>query len=150
MVHIHKKTLSIPNMPQYWPVKSNKSCTKCLNLIVFRLVLQLSLPKSLTPGAKLKMQMYTSGQPYGITTTKWHLRKFGRYLLFLVVCSIAERNTVDFIDPLHNQIECQTQSVLSGDRWDSREGKSECRGVTWSEACLAITTLMLLCIVGFR
>ena len=70
---------------------------------------------------------YTSGQRYRITTTKWHLREFDRYLLFLVVCSIAERNTVDSIDPLRNQIECQTQSVLSGDRWDSREGKSEFR-----------------------
>ena len=35
----------------------------------------------------------------------WHLREFDRYLLCLVVCSIAERNTVDFIDPLPNQIE---------------------------------------------
>ena len=42
---------------------------------------------------------YTSDQRYGITTTKWHLREFDRYLLFLVVCSNAERNTVDFIDP---------------------------------------------------
>ena len=33
---------------------------------------------------------YTGGQPYGITTIKWHLREFDRYLLFLVVCSIAE------------------------------------------------------------
>ena len=47
--------------------------------------------------------MYTSGQHYGITTTKWHLREFDRYLMFLVVSSIAERNIVDFIDPLHNQ-----------------------------------------------
>ena len=47
---------------------------------------------------------YTGGQRYGITITKWHLREFDRYLLFLVVCSIAERNTVDFIDPLRNQI----------------------------------------------
>ena len=48
---------------------------------------------------------YTSGQRYGITTNKWHLREFDLYLLFLVICSIAERNTVDFIDPLSKQIE---------------------------------------------
>ena len=48
---------------------------------------------------------YTRGQRYRITTAKWHLREFDRYLLFLVVCSIAERNIVDFIDPLCNQIE---------------------------------------------
>ena len=41
------------------------------------------------------MQIYPSGQRYGIATTKWHLREFDRYLLFLVVCWIAERDTVD-------------------------------------------------------
>ena len=50
---------------------------------------------------------YTSCQRYGITTTKWHLHEFDRYLLFLVVSSIAERSTVDYIDPLRNQIEWQ-------------------------------------------
>ena len=58
--------------------------------------------------------IYTSGQRYGITTTKWHLREFGRYLLLLVVCSIAERN-VDFIDPLRNQMEWpNTVSIVWG------------------------------------
>ena len=45
----------------------------------------------------------------------------------------------------------QTQSVLSGDHWDSREVKKVNSGVvTWSEVCLGITTLMQLCSVGFR
>ena len=51
------------------------------------------------------IHVYTGGQCYGITTTKWHLHEFDRYLLFLLVCSIAERNIVDFIDPLYNKIE---------------------------------------------
>ena len=40
-----------------------------------------------------------------LRNAKWHLREFDRHLLFLVVCSRAERNTADFIDPLRNQIE---------------------------------------------
>ena len=60
-------------------------------------------------------KIYTSGQRYGITTTKWHLHEFDRYLLFLVVCSIAERNTVDFIDPLRCQLEWpKTVSIVWG------------------------------------
>ena len=34
--------------------------------------------------------------------------------------NILERNTVDFINPLRNQIEWPN-TVLSGDRWDTRE-----------------------------
>ena len=84
------------------------------------------------------LYLYTNGQRYGITTTKWHLREFDRYLLFLVVClcSIAERNTVE-ISSIHyvTKVNGQTQSVLSGDRWDSTEGKKgEFRGshLKWS------------------
>ena len=93
---------------------------------------------------------YTSGQRYGINSTKWHLREFDRYLLFLVICSISERNAVDFIDPLRNQFEWpKTVSIV--DRWDSRERKKVSSGVvTWSEVCLAIIILMRLCSVGFR
>ena len=59
--------------------------------------------------------IYTSGQRYGITTAKWYLGEFDRYLLFLVVCSIAERNTVDLIDPLRNQMEWpNTVSIVWG------------------------------------
>ena len=59
--------------------------------------------------------IYTSGQHYGITTTKWHLREFDQYLLLLVVCSIAERNTVDFIDSLRDLIEwSNTVSIVWG------------------------------------
>ena len=94
--------------------------------------------------------VYTSGQRYGITTTKWHLPEFDRYLLFLVVCSIAERNTVDFIDPLHNQIEWpSTVSNVLGPLRLRRRKKVSSGVVTLSEVCLAIT-LMLLCSVGFR
>ena len=93
---------------------------------------------------------YTSVQRYGIITTicKWHLREFD--LLFLVVCSIAEWNTVDFIDPSRNQIEWPNTVSIVWDRWDSGEGNVSSGVVTWSELCLAITTLMLLCSVGFR
>ena len=58
---------------------------------------------------------YTSGQCYGITTTESHLHEFYRYLLFLGACSIAEQNTVDFIDPLRNQMEWpNTVSIIWG------------------------------------
>ena len=57
---------------------------------------------------------YTSGQSYGISTTKLHSREFDQYLLVLVVRSIAERNTVNLMDPLRNQIEWPN-IVLSGD-----------------------------------
>ena len=60
----------------------------------------------------LKHVMWSKWRP---TTTKWHLREFDRYLLFLVVCSIAKGNTVDFSDPLRKtKLNVQTQSVLSG------------------------------------
>ena len=63
----------------------------------------------------LEVQKYTRGQRYGISTTKWHLREFDQYLLFLVICSIAKRNTVDLIDPLRNQIEWpNTVSIVWG------------------------------------
>ena len=52
-----------------------------------------------------RAMQYNNGQRYEITITKWYLREFDRYLLFLVKCSIAERNTVDFMDPLRDQIE---------------------------------------------
>ena len=61
------------------------------------------------------MDTYIGCQHYGITTAKWHLREFDFYLLFLVICSIAERNTVDFIIPLCNQIEWpNTVSIVWG------------------------------------
>ena len=57
--------------------------------------------------------IYTSCQRYGITTTKLHLHAFDRYLLFMVVCWIAEGNTADFFDPLCNQIKCpNTVSIV--------------------------------------
>ena len=75
------------------------------------------------------LTFYTSGQCYGITTTKWHLREFDRYLLFLVVYSIAKRNTVDFIDPLLNQIEWQnTVSIVLGPLRLKRRKQSQYRG----------------------
>ena len=79
------------------------------------------------------MNTLAANVSYGITTTKCHLREFDRHLLFLVVCSIVERNTVDFIDPL-TKLNGQTQSALSGDLCDSREGKSQFRGsdLKWS------------------
>ena len=96
-------------------------------------------------------RIYTSGQRYGIITNKWNLREFDRYLLFLVVCSIAERNTVDFIDPLRNQIEwSNTVSIVWGPQRLKRRKKVSSGVVTWSEVCLVIGTLMLLCSVGFR
>ena len=95
--------------------------------------------------------IYTNGQRYGITTNKWHLREFDRYLLFLVVCSIAEQNTVDFINPLHNQIEWPNAvSIVWGPLRLKRIKKASSGVVTWSEVCLAITILMFLCSVGFR
>ena len=81
-----------------------------------------------------KSWTYTRGQRYGITTIKWHLREFDRYLLFLVVCSIAERNTVDLIDLLRNQIEWpNTVSIVWGPLRLKRR-KSEFRGshLKWS------------------
>ena len=94
---------------------------------------------------------YTSGQPYGITITKWHLPECDRYLLFLVVCSIAERNAVDLIDPLRNQIEWpNTVSTVWAPLRLKRRKKVSSGVVTWNEICLAITTLMLLYSVGFR
>ena len=94
--------------------------------------------------------IYTSGQRYGIITTKWHLREFDRYLLLLVVCSIAERNNLDFIDPLHNQIEWpNTVSIVWGPLRLKRRKKGSSGVVTWSEVSLAITILMFLCSVGF-
>ena len=81
---------------------------------------------------------YTSDQRYGITTTKWRLREFDRYLLFLFVCSIAEQNTVDFIDPLRNQIEWpNTISIV----WGPLRLKIKCSHLKW--ICLAITNWML-------
>ena len=71
--------------------------------------------------------------------------------LFLVVCSIAERNTVDLIDPLRNQIEWpNTVSVVWGPLRLKRRKKVNSGVLTWSEVCLAIATLMLLCSAGFR
>ena len=72
--------------------------------------------------------MYTSGQRYGITTTKEHLREFDRYLFVLVVCSIAEE--ILLISSIHyvTKLNVQTQSVLYRDRWDSREGKKPVQG----------------------
>ena len=91
-----------------------------------------------------KTLLYTSGQRYGITTTKWHLREFDQYLLFLVVCSITERSTVDFIYPLRNQIEWpNTVIIVWGPLRLKRMEKVSSGVVTWSEVCLAITTLML-------
>ena len=96
-------------------------------------------------------RIYTSGKRYGTTATKWHLREFCRYLLFLVVCSIAERNTVDSIDPLRNQIEWpNTVSIVWGPLRLKRRKKVSSGVVTWSKVCLAITIVMLLCSVGFR
>ena len=70
---------------------------------------------AISQNSKFWKKIYTSGQRYGTTTTKWHLREFDRYLLFLVVCSIAERNTVDFIDPLRCQLEWpKTVSIVWG------------------------------------
>ena len=63
------------------------------------------------------------------------------------------RNEILLISSIHyvTKLNGQTQSVLSGDRWDSRERKKVISGVfTWSEVYLAITTLMLLGCVGFR
>ena len=63
----------------------------------------------------INIYIYTSVQRYGVTTTNRHLREFDRYLLFLIVCTISERNTVDFIDPLRNQIEWpNTVSIVRG------------------------------------
>ena len=79
--------------------------------------------------------VYTSGQRYRITTTKWHLPEFDRYLLLLVVCSIAERNTVDSVDPLHNHIEWpNTVSIVWGPLRLKRRTKSQFRGshLKWS------------------
>ena len=86
---------------------------------------------------------YTSAQCYGITATKWHLREFDWYLLFLVACSIAEQNTVDFIHPLHNQIEWpNTVNIGWGPLRLKRRKKVSSGVVTWSEVCLAINILM--------
>ena len=63
------------------------------------------------------------------------------------------RNEILLISSIHHvtKLNGQTQSVLSGDRWDSREGKKVSSGVvTWSEVCLRITTLMLYAAWGFR
>ena len=64
------------------------------------------------------------------------------------------RNEILLISSIHyvTKLNGQTQSVLSGDRWDSlkRRKKVSAGVVIWSEVCLAITTLMLLCSVGFR
>ena len=68
---------------------------------------------------------YTGGQPYGITTTKWRLHEFDRYLLFLVVCSIAKRNTVDFIEP--NWMAKHSQYCL-GTAENQEKGKCDSRG----------------------
>ena len=88
--------------------------------------------------------IYTSGQRYGINTAKWHLRESDRYLLFLVVCLIAERNAVDFIDPLRSQIEWpNTVSIVWGPLRLKRRKRVSSGEVTSSEVCLAITTLML-------
>ena len=74
-----------------------------------------------------------------------------QYLLFLVICSIAEWNTVDFIDPLRNQIEWpNTISIVWGPLRLKRRKIVSSGVATSSEVCLAITTLMLLCSVGFR
>ena len=95
--------------------------------------------------------IYTSGQRYGIAITKWHLCEFDRYLLFLVVCSIAERNTVDFIDPSRNQIEWpNTLSIVWGPLRLKRRKRVSSGVVTWSEVCPVIATLMLVCSVQFR
>ena len=62
------------------------------------------------------------------------------------------QNEILLISSIHyvTKLNGQAQSVLSGDRWDSREGKVSSGVVTWSEVCRAITTLMLLCNVwGF-
>ena len=56
--------------------------------------------------------IYTSGLRYGIITTKWYLREFDQYWLFLVVCCIAERNMVDYIDPLRIQIEWPNTVII--------------------------------------
>ena len=58
-----------------------------------------------------------------------------RYLLFLVVCLIAEWYTVDFIDPLRNQIEWpNTVSIVWGLAETQEKEKSEFRGshLKWS------------------
>ena len=83
---------------------------------------------------KVTLDIYTSSQCYGITTTKWHLRWFDRYLLFLVVCSIAERNTVDFINPLRNQIEWTHSQYCLGTAETQEMQKSQFRGshLKWS------------------
>ena len=75
--------LELTNVVMLWdsvghPVKAGVSFTEiCFKWMVWR------------------VHTYTSGQRYGITTTKWHLRECDRYLLFLVVSSIAERSTSD-------------------------------------------------------
>ena len=92
--------------------------------------------------------IYTSGQRYGITTTKCHLREFDRYLLFLDVRSIAERNTV--ISSIHYVTKSNGQTV--GVAWGllrlNRRKKVSSVLVTWSEVCLAII-LPLVCKWGF-
>ena len=94
---------------------------------------------------------YTSGQRYGITTTKWHLCEFDPHLLFLVVCSIAERNNFDFIDPLRDQIEWPNAVRIVWGPLRLKRRKNDNSGVvTWNKVSLAITTLILLCSVGFR
>ena len=78
--------------------------------------------------------VYTCSQRYGIITTKWHLREFDRYLLFLVVCSIAKRNIVDFIDPLLNQIEWPNNQHCLGTTETQEKEKSQFRSnhLKWS------------------
>ena len=77
---------------------------------------------------------YTGGQPYGITTIKWHLREFDRYLLFLVVCSIAERNTVDFIDHYATKLNDQNSQYCLGTAETQEKEKCDFRGshLKWS------------------
>ena len=93
--------------------------------------------------------MYTSGQRYGITTTKWHLREFDWHLLFLVVCSIAERNTVDFIDPLHNQIEWPNSQYCGGTSETQVKEKNQFRGSHLKWSLLSHYHFNALCSVGF-
>ena len=62
------------------------------------------------------------------------------------------RNEILLISSIHyvTKLDVQTQSVLSGDHWDSREGKNVSSSVvTWIEVCLAITTLMLYAALDF-
>ena len=80
----------------------------------------------------MEIRNYTRGQRYGIiTTTKWHLRDFDPYPLFLVVCSIAERNIVDLlISSIHNVAKLngrQTQYCLGTTETQEKE-KSKLRG----------------------